>query len=54
MPSFKPKNTKQIKITKITIDNKPQNIYTSSDDTKYYIKFKPKDNYTHLIKLYKN
>lgn len=46
--------SKQIKITKITIDNKPQNIYISSDNTKYYIKFKPTDNYTHLIKIYKN
>jgi len=46
--------SKQININKITVEDVKQTIYTSTDNEKYYIKFKPKDNYTHKIKVFYN
>jgi hypothetical protein len=43
--------SKKINTTSITVDNIQQTIYTSSDNEKYYFKYKPKDNYTHIIKV---
>ena len=44
--------SKQLKITNILIDNVKQPIYISSNNEKYYVKYKPSDNYTHIIKVY--
>jgi hypothetical protein len=43
--------SKQLNIKQIMVDNKSQQIYVSSDKAKYYIKFKPSDNYIHAIKV---
>ena len=42
----------KINITDITVDNISQKRYKSSDGLKCYIKYKPKDNFVHKIKVF--